>query len=223
MFDLIAGVLLNSLQSKPIVYTQEKASQAIELVIPTVEAATKEVEPVIDLKEKAYIKALNAGVSWKKLNNLITFESSWNPNADNEEDRGLVQISRTYHKEVTDEQAFNEDFALDWVIDVLKRGDESMYTVCNCFSWVKVKLHRPDLLTKDVIVNSMAVPGSIAIVYYKDSKGKTVIHYSYVMQVMPGAIYTSNANLSDGCGITENVYDLHDPRIHGYYLPLSDT
>ena len=55
---------------------------------------------------------------------LAFCESSLNPYAvgDNGKSRGLFQIHKGYHPEITDEQAFSAEFSTQWVIDKINAG-----------------------------------------------------------------------------------------------------
>ena len=53
---------------------------------------------------------------------ILFTESGFRTNALNNDDRGVAQINRPAHPEVTDEQAYNPEFAIDWMARKL-RGD----------------------------------------------------------------------------------------------------
>ena len=73
-----------------------------------------------------YIKerSKEEGVSREIVLKVIKCESRLNPNAlgDYGRSRGLVQIHNQYHPEVTDEQAYDPYFAVDFLIEGLKNG-----------------------------------------------------------------------------------------------------
>lgn len=45
-------------------------------------------------------------------------------------DRGLTMINTYWHKEVTDEQAFNPDFSIRWTINMINKGRQTEWS-CN--------------------------------------------------------------------------------------------
>lgn len=77
-------------------------------------------------------KALQYNVSADVMNKVIFCESSYNTFAigDGGMSRGLVQIHKKYHPTITDEMAFDEEFAIDFLAKNLSEGRGSMWT---CF------------------------------------------------------------------------------------------
>lgn len=61
------------------------------------------------------------GINPSILAGLIAQESNFDPMADNGEDRGIVQINRAAHPEVSDDQAFDANFAIDWAAKEVSR------------------------------------------------------------------------------------------------------
>ena len=61
-------------------------------------------------------------------------ESGLNPKAYNwdggAEARGLAQITKKYHPEVSDKQAYNPWFALAWSIDIWHKGKAAKEWTC---------------------------------------------------------------------------------------------
>lgn len=55
------------------------------------------------------------GVKPEIVAGLLSKESNFDPTADNGEDRGIAQINRVAHPEITDEQALDPAFAIDFV------------------------------------------------------------------------------------------------------------
>lgn len=56
--------------------------------------------------------------------NVLKCESRLNPNAlgDHGHSRGLAQIHNQYHPEISDEQAYDPYFAVDYLIEGIKEG-----------------------------------------------------------------------------------------------------
>lgn len=175
--------------------------EAIEIITP---------KPI---KEYAEEKAHEYGISWTKLNNLITYESQWNPNATNGRDRGLVQINSFYHPTITDEQAYDPYWAIDWAANEIKDGREHQWVVCNCFLLVKSKLGQALPKMAHINPNSDATPGSVAIFYYKGIK-----HVAYVTDVFDTYFYVFEAN-KEPCKIGTRRVDFTDPNLVGFFFP----
>ncbi len=66
------------------------------------------------------------GLNTDQFTHVIGCESSWVPDAkgDDGNSRGLVQISSIYHPEVTDAEADNPTFALEWMAKQWDAGHE---------------------------------------------------------------------------------------------------
>jgi soluble lytic murein transglycosylase-like protein len=61
---------------------------------------------------------------------VIKCESSYNPNAvgDSGHSRGLAQIHRPSHPTITDAQAFDPDFAIEFMAKAMSQGDAWMWS-----------------------------------------------------------------------------------------------
>lgn len=137
----------------------------------------------LTLQEKAEMVAEQFDISTSTLAALITSESHWDASADNGHDRGLVQISREYHPEISDYEAFDPDFALAWAAERIKNGHIDEWVSCNCYLYTK--LFVPVLpRTKDLKPNSPVRVGAVAIYNYNG-----VPHYAYVTKVQNDPIY----------------------------------
>lgn len=70
------------------------------------------------------------GVSSEVMRKIVACESGFHPDAvgDQGESRGLVQINRPAHPSITDEQAFDPDFSLNFLAKNLKDGKGEMWT-----------------------------------------------------------------------------------------------
>jgi len=86
---------------------------------------------------KAYIetKALDHGVNPKLALWIVRHESQFNPRAmgDGEASRGLWQISKIYHPEVSDAVAFNVASSTEWSLERIRSGkvnEWSTYRFC---------------------------------------------------------------------------------------------
>jgi transglycosylase-like protein with SLT domain len=86
---------------------------------------------------KAYVQteAVEHGVSPELALWIVKHESQFNPHAkgDGEASRGLWQISRIYHPEVTDAVAFNVASSTEWSLERIRSGkanEWSTYRFC---------------------------------------------------------------------------------------------
>lgn len=171
------------------------------------------------LPEYAKAKAEEYGISWQKLNNLITYESRWNPSAVNGLDRGLVQINSFYNPHITDEQAYDPYWAIDWAAKEISEGREHAWTVCNCVSLVRSKLGTALPKMADIQPNSEPTVGGVAIFYYKHKEtGDITKHVAYITDVFPDYIYIFEANF-EPCKISTRKVMLDDPHIAGFFFP----
>lgn len=63
---------------------------------------------------------------------LATCESNLNPDATHDNgtsvDRGLFQINNYFHSEVSDEQAFDPNYATRWTINMINNGQQHQWT-----------------------------------------------------------------------------------------------
>jgi len=83
------------------------------------------------LKKIAKVLTRKYEVDIKVVNYIISNESNWKPTALGDMDiickrtgkpveaRGLMQITECYHPEITDRQAYNPIFALEWAIPLI--------------------------------------------------------------------------------------------------------
>lgn len=88
-----------------------------------------ELSSVEDMKAYATQKALEASVSPAVVHAVIACESTWNPRAlgDSGHSRGLAQIHDQYH-DISDEQAYDPRFAIDFLVSNLAEGKGRMWT-----------------------------------------------------------------------------------------------
>jgi len=171
------------------------------------------------LKERAYWLAVNNGVSWETLNNLITSESQWNPSARSKTgDYGLVQINLASWPDITKEQALDPDFSLNWAIDRLKEDKAYLWSVCSCISQLRIegiKLPKYFIEARDFIPNSPPVIGGVAIFKYKKAS-----HVAVIKKFTKNGFIISEANYSPCLtGTREIAWD--DPHLKGFWTPLS--
>lgn len=93
-----------------------------------VEAEVK-IEP-FTIEEKIEHYGNKYNVSSDVMTNVIKCESGFNPKAvgDGGNSRGLSQIHRPSHPTITDEQAFDEDFAIEFMASEMSKGNSWMWS-----------------------------------------------------------------------------------------------
>jgi len=91
---------------------------------------TKEVSTVEDIKALIRQKSAQYGVSEYEMTETIDCESSFNVRAlgDNGNSRGLVQIHRPSWKDITDEQAYDPYFAVDFMAYQFSKGNQHLWS-----------------------------------------------------------------------------------------------
>lgn len=163
-----------------------------------------------NLEEKSDRIALAHNIATSTLRNLVWSESRWNPNADNGYDRGLTQINRAAWPQVTDSEAFDPEFALNFAADKIAHHQESYWVVCNCYALVKTRIL--DLpATKDLIPNSKIKVGSVALFNYEGIK-----HYAYVEEIYADSFKIDESNYKP-CLRTNRIVQIDDPRLIGFW------
>jgi hypothetical protein len=118
-------------QEQPHVASQATSS----IVVKEVKLLT--TKPEVELQIRAIADEMN--FKWPDyLTRLANCESSMNPRAlgDSGKSRGLFQIHKGYHPEVTDEMAFDIEFATKWTIDMINKGEQHQWS-CNKIAKIK--------------------------------------------------------------------------------------
>lgn len=99
-------------------------------MVPVAAAAPITPTQVIELEELVEQKAEEYGVSASVMKAVIECESNWNVSAlgDSGESRGLVQIHRPSWPDISDEEAYNPEFAIDFLAAKLSEGEGQLWT-----------------------------------------------------------------------------------------------
>ena len=126
----------SSLPVKVIIYKSRRA-QLAGLPRPVANPLKWQSDRATAQQVKAYVQteAVEHGVSPKLALWIVKHESQFNPHAkgDGEASRGLWQISRIYHPEVTDAVAFNVASSTEWSLERIRSGkahEWSTYRFC---------------------------------------------------------------------------------------------
>lgn len=127
------------------------------------------------------------GVSSTSLANLVWSESGNDPLADNGVDRGIAQISRVWHPEVSDKCAFDTACALDWAAQRIKAGYGYEWTSGNCYSYVSMFVRLPKM--SEVLPSKTLGLVKVAIFDYRGVK-----HVALVTSSTQNGFWVQEAN-----------------------------
>lgn len=187
-------------------------------VTPAVVYAEVEDPPRVGptLQEAVRAIAEREGVSWETVNNLVTSESRWNPNAYNEKtkDRGLFQINEDAWPDITDEQAFDPLWSAEWAINHIKEGREYYWVVCSCVKYQLARGHdmKGVKTPQDIERGSMPQVGGLVILEYN------VWHVAEITKITPQGFFVTEANF-EPCLIGERFVSWSDDAIRGFSDP----
>lgn len=192
--------------------TQELPSQEVVPVVREVEDMFP--EPIVPETQQVMIGRIanEYKVATVTLQNLVQSESTGNPKAvgDGGCSLGLVQINLCAHPKITKEEALDPEFALRFAAQAISQDKAYQWTVCNCYSYVKVKTKKQLPRMATIVPNSTAKVGSIAIFNYSGLK-----HIAVVTSVHEGGIKISEANY-EPCLTGERSVKLTDPALIGF-------
>jgi hypothetical protein len=125
-----------SLPVKVTIYKSRRAELATLARLPADPLRLQSDRPTAQ-QVKAYVQnqAMEYGVNPKLALWIVKHESQFNPHAkgDGEASRGLWQISRIYHPEVSDAVAFNVASSTEWSLERIRSGkmnEWSTYRFC---------------------------------------------------------------------------------------------
>lgn len=120
----VAFVLTSNAPSKPVQY--EAPAVTIE---PSAVAEEKQWTKD-DIKDEIVAVSHEYGIDPQAVDAVIFCESSYNKDAlgDGGKSRGLAQIHADYHPEITDEQAYDPEYAIDFLAKNMKEGRSYLWT-----------------------------------------------------------------------------------------------
>lgn len=83
-----------------------------------------------DIPQLIRYHARNYGVDEESMLAVAMCESSLNPEAigDSGNSRGIFQIHKKYHPDISDNQAFDPDFSAEWTADQFSKGKQHLWT-----------------------------------------------------------------------------------------------
>lgn len=101
-----------------------------EVPLPPVEAPKQALEAPRTIDELIHDSSIKYGVSEVLMRRIIKCESTTNPNAigDGGHSYGLVQIHLPSWPEISQEQALNPEFAIDFLAGKLASGQGNLWT-----------------------------------------------------------------------------------------------
>lgn len=197
-------------------------------------APIEATQPMVESIETKIARiALSYKISPETLTNLVMSESTLNPKIVDGDmfivcpsgvnkgqpvrARGLLQITTCYHPEVTDEQAYDPDFAITYgAKEIANDTAWREHTACNCYSYMKTLVpHLPAM--KDIKPNvSQPVVGAIILFDYHGTP-----HEGYVTKITStanGQTYHIKEANKITCKITERDVSSHDKFIIGFWV-----
>jgi len=122
---LLIVTLWLGIQPKPVIYVAPEPTP-----IPTPVEATTTVWTTEKIKDEISITSNKYGVDPKVVDAVVFCESSYNETAlgDGGKSRGLAQIHKDYHPEITDEEAYDPEYAIDFLARNIKEGRGYLWT-----------------------------------------------------------------------------------------------
>lgn len=197
------------------------ATSTISFVVPTAHASFTP-SPSTTVQELAANVALQHGISLSTLSNLVSSESGWKvilPVTDHGCTYGLVQINTCAHPDVTQAEAEDPIFALNYAATAIEKGEEDEWTSCNCYSLVSTKIRDLPHMA-DIQPNSYAPHvGDVAIFYYKDIEtGRMIKHIAYITSVGDGTFKVLESNKVH-CLVDTRTIDGKDIYLAGFWSP----
>lgn len=196
-------LLLNNAFSTTVEYTRD-------VVVPPVYASEARIEPIETIEQKIDRIATAHGIPTTTLYNLVKSESNFDPKADNGKDRGIVQINRNSFPEITDEQAFDVEFSLNFASEKIANDEEYLWVACNCYAFAQVLTSKlPKMM--DIVPNSnYPRVGGLVVLRYKNNK-----HIGVVDEVVKEGVWIREANF-EPCKIGKRLIEWEDPHLKGF-------
>lgn len=153
------------------------------------------------------------------LRNLVWTESRWDPDAKNSGgDRGLVQINKWYHPEVSDSEAYDPEWALIFAAKAIDKGRETQWVACNCYLYLKTRIKALPLMA-DIVPNSTPKVGAVAIFWYKEKyTAKWVKHVALIEKLSATGFTVAETNFTK-CLFDRRVIAWDDERLEGFWSP----
>lgn len=131
-------------------------------------------------------------------------------------DRGLVQINRDAHPEVSDAQAFDAEFALNYAAHALASSTEDQFVVCNCYAYLKTRVPGLPKMVQ-IVPNGTPKIGAVAIFAYKDKRtGKMVKHVALIEKMTAMGFSVAETNYTK-CLFDRRSVEWDDSHLVGFF------
>lgn len=206
---------MTSLATSTFSSTTDKTIPVIEQVVKPIVAEASYIETLQDQINRI---SLLHGNSSTTLSNLVHEESGGDPTADNGYDRGIVQINRAANPTITDAQAFDAEWSLNWAARMIYLGEEWRWTPCNCYAFAKWKIGKPLPKMADIVPNTDGPVGGALAIFDYNGKKHVEITEGITVTATSTTIDLYGANY-EPCKIMRRTVDLNDPHLIGFHLP----
>lgn len=121
----------------------------------------------------------------------------------------MVQINREHWPDITDEQAFDPDFALKFAAEKIANGEEYLWVSCNCYAYASLFNKLPRMV--DIVPNSnYPRVGGLVVFRYANEK-----HLATVVSVEQEGFWVKEANFSP-CVIGNRFVSWQDKALKGF-------
>lgn len=216
----VLSTALTTAMTETITYVApEKAQASFIATTATQDIVDRATEEMLGMKIEEVAEKYK--IASTTLNNLVYSESKGDPLADNGYDRGIVQISRIYHPEVSDACAFDLDCALDWAGKRISGGYEWEWSVCSCIATARnlgVKIPKgwsAKDFTPNVPLSQLAI-GDLVLFKYKNG----LSHVAVFKGFLGGKLSVVEGNYIACKAPTTRLIDPADQSIIGYWRHL---
>lgn len=202
MIEFLLGILL-----QPQTYTIQNPYSGVLVA----EARERDPETI---EEHTRRVAREIGIPEQTLVNLVQAESLMGERmeGDNGDSCGLVHINKNYFPE-EHKRCYDNDFSLRFAANFIKKGDEYLFTSCNCYQYVKAVLEQKIPRMEDIEPNSSPFVGAIAIFMYGNTK-----HLGVVTSMSEKGFTVREAN-KEACKTGEAFYAWDDKNLKGFATP----
>lgn len=154
--------------------------------------------------------------------NMITSESQWDPSARSKTgDVGLVQINLASHPTITENQAIDVEFSLEWAAARFAEGKEwQLWTVCSCIQYARaLGVDLPRVSATELEPNTtLSELKENDLVLFKYSNGQR--HVGVFWGYKDGKLHVRQSNF-EPCKAEAWLLDPADPSILGFWAPTS--
>lgn len=186
--------------------------------------ATEEPPPIHKtLREVVLEMAVEEGVDWQLVDNLVQSESGWDPKNINEktEDYGLFQINKLWANDerypITPKEALDPFIATKWALNQIRMGNEHYWVVCSCVQYVRaLGTNVPRGTNADDFIPNTTLRelrrGDVVIFEYNNGKR----HVGFYDKMESGKLLIKQTNY-EPCKTEEWAIDPGDPTIYGFW------